>query len=226
MAHIHEVTDTGMHFKINAETRAITKDAKGSTMLAQGDHNSERFTFDLPRYVDGHDMSTCNVVEVHYINTDQKTKRQNVGVYQVDDLNVDADDESTVHCSWLVSQNATQYAGTLSFVIRFICTTEGNIDYVWNTTVYSGVFVGECICNSGAVVEEYADVLNVWRELLFGEAGLPVGIAALDFSNWKNGSFTETLEDGTVNTYNVGFNEDDEPVSITDADGKTLRVTW
>ena len=84
--HKHPVYDTDLHLLIDPITREITNES-GKTVIMQYDHNSERFTFEIPRYVDGHDMSLCNVVEFHYINTDANDKTiQNADVYQVDDL--------------------------------------------------------------------------------------------------------------------------------------------
>ena len=73
MSHIHSVYDGDTHFKIDPVTRQI-ENTSGKVILMQNDHNSERFTFEIPRTIDGHDMSQCNAVEVHYINIDAKDK--------------------------------------------------------------------------------------------------------------------------------------------------------
>mgnify|MGYP003300616203 CR=1 FL=1 len=160
MAHKHSVYDTDSHFMIDGMTRAVKNASQTKTILIQHDHNSERFTFEIPRYVDGHDMSVCNVVQVHYINIDAKTKEQTTGIYAVDDLQISPESEDVVICSWLVSGNATQYAGNLSFVIRFSCVADdGTIDYAWNTAMHSGVSVSTGIYNGDAIAEEYADIL-------------------------------------------------------------------
>lgn len=57
MAHKHPIYDTDPHFKIDGDTRVIINASDVKVALMQGDHNSERFTFEIPRYVDGHDMS-------------------------------------------------------------------------------------------------------------------------------------------------------------------------
>ena len=86
--HKHPVYDTDLHLIIDPSNRSI-KNESGKTVLMQNDHNSERFTFEIPRYVDGHDMSLCNVVEVHYNNIDSSDKSvQNAGIYPVLDLQV------------------------------------------------------------------------------------------------------------------------------------------
>lgn len=169
MAHKHSVYDTDNHFQIDGVTRAVKNASQTKTMLVQHDHNSERFTFELPRYIDGHDMSACNVVQVHYINIDSKTAKTeepltNSGVYEVDDLQISPAGDDVVICSWLISGNATQYVGNLPFVVRFACTSDdGTIDYAWNTAKHSNVFVTEGIYNGDVIAEEYADILAQWE---------------------------------------------------------------
>lgn len=171
MSHEHSLYDTDPHFKIDPDTRLITDLSNKGTTIVQNDHNSERFTFELPRMVDGHDMSQCNVVEVHYINIGG-TERHN-DVYQVDDLGLSPNDQNVVICSWLLSQNATSLSGTLNFVLRFMCTStdetgEAVVDYAWSTGIYTKILINPGIFNSDAIVEQYADVLEEWRQQLFG----------------------------------------------------------
>lgn len=166
MGHIHEVIDSNGHFKIDAETRIISNASGESVLLIQNDHNSERLTFELPRRIDEHDMSLCNRVEVHYINIGADGE-QIKGVYVVDDLATDID--TTVTCSWLISANATQLAGTLSFLIRFACLTGETIDYAWHTEVCNGITVSNGMNNGEAVVAEFHDVLEAWKQELFAE---------------------------------------------------------
>lgn len=165
MSHLHGVHDTDARFVINPVTRQIKNESSKKTTLIQYDHNSERFTFEVPRHIEGHDMSLCNKVEIHYINVDAKTKQEFKGVYMVDDLHI-ADDEDVVICSWLISGGATRLVGKLSFIVRYACI-EGNIStYSWNTAVAS-VDVSTGIDASAAVVADYSDVLEKWKAELF-----------------------------------------------------------
>ncbi len=59
------------------------------------------------------------------------------------------------------------YVGSLSFVIRFGCSTDGVVDYIWNTAVHSGIAISSSICNSETVVQDYTDILEQWRNELF-----------------------------------------------------------
>lgn len=180
MAHIHSVYDTDTHFVINAVTRDMKNASSTKTMVIQHDHDSERFTFELPRYIEGHDMATCNVVQVHYINIDSVTKEQNPGLYEVNDLQVSPEDDKVMICSWLISGHATKFVGSLNFLVRFACTADGDVQYAWNTAVFKGISVSEGINNSDVIVEEYEDILEQWREELFGEGGDVPNVTAAD----------------------------------------------
>ena len=167
MAHLHSIYDSDLHFVIDPVTRVITNQSENKNSVIQFDHNSERFTFELPRYIEEHDMLGCNRVEVHYVNIDSKTGNQSNGVYDVQDLQVSPHDENVAICSWLVSNNATQYAGTLSFVIRFACTSGDVVDYVWNTAMFKNYAVQNGLYNSDPIVAQYPDVLAEWYQSLF-----------------------------------------------------------
>lgn len=163
MGHNHPIHDADTHFSINAITRTIKNEASRKTLLIQHDHNSERFTFDLPRYIEGHDMSLCNKVEVHYINATTDGKKQRSGVYTVDDLQISPDDDSKVQCSWLISENATQLVGRLAFLLRFSCVEAGVITYAWNTAVFTALSISEGI-NAGEDIEaDYLDIIEQWK---------------------------------------------------------------
>lgn len=165
MAHKHNVHDSDARFKIDAVTRVIKNGSSGKTTLIQSDHNSERFTFEVPRFVDGHDLSLCNRVQVHYINIDSTDKTKiSKDVYDVADLKVSPESENVVTCSWLIDGKATMYAGTLHFSLKFKCVSDGgSVDYVWNTAIFSGISISTGIDNGEAIVGEYSDILEQWR---------------------------------------------------------------
>lgn len=162
MSHLHSIYDTDSHFPINAKTREITNQSTAKTALMQGDHNSERFTFEMPRYIEGHDMSLCDRVEIHYINIGGNKIDKSADVYLVGDVQISPEDENVVIFSWLISGNATKYAGILSFLVSFKCLTGDSIDYAWHTGIYSGITIGEGMNNGETVVAEYSDILETW----------------------------------------------------------------
>ena len=166
MPHIHNVTDSDNKFIIDGISRAIKNASTSKTTVMQFDHNSEVFTFEVQRYIEGHDMMLCNRVEVHYLNIDTVTKEEREGIYLVDDLAVSTDDETKLTCSWVISQNATGLVGSLNFLLRFICLTDDVIDYVWNTAIHSGIYVSKGIYNSDIVAEQYIDTIKAWENRL------------------------------------------------------------
>lgn len=166
MAHIHPLTDTDTHFIIDGTTRHVKNATETKAMLVQYDHNSERFTFDVPRYVDKHDLSLCNVVRVHYINIDKAKRTEHRGIYEVTDLRVCPDDDKIVECSWEISGQATQLVGALYFVVQFACMENDKIVYSWNTARHTGVTIAEGIDNGAETEEEYEDILTKWEKML------------------------------------------------------------
>ena len=166
LSHIHEVNDSDNKFIVDGISRAIKNTSASKTTVMQFDHNSEVFTFEIPRYIEGHDMMECNRVEVHYLNIDTSTKEENEGIYLVNDLKVNESDETKLNCSWVISQNATMLVGSLNFLLRFICLTDDVIDYVWNTSICSGIYVSKGIYNSEIVAEQYLDTIKAWENRL------------------------------------------------------------
>ena len=166
MPHSHQIYDSDKHFVIDPITRNITNNSSKITIM-QYDHNSERFTFEIPRVIEGHDMSLSDVVRVHFINIGSIKTNTNSGVYEVDDVNVSSDDPDTITFSWLISGASTKYNGSLNFAIRFYCLSdESVIEYSWGTNIYSGINVANSIDNSETIAEDYVDVLEQWKQSL------------------------------------------------------------
>lgn len=169
MAHLHNVYDSDIHFKLDLKTRLFLNESELKTLVAQGDHNSERFTFEIPRYIERHDMTLCNRIEIYYININSSTKETSQDVYIVDDMQVSPDDTNVVIFSWLLSNNATKYNGNLSFVIKFKCITNDVVDYQWSTLIYSKVQVCSSYDHAEQVITVYTDVLEKWKQELIDD---------------------------------------------------------
>ena len=115
-------------------------------------------------------MSLSNSVRVHYINIGISSKYTPVsGVYEVNDLQIDPENENLVTCSWTLTNNATQLEGTLNFIIRFSCLTGDTIDYSWSTAIYSGITVAKTIDSSDYVMTAIPDILEQWKASLKGD---------------------------------------------------------
>ena len=226
MAHIHEVIDSDKCFTIDPITRLIVNDAGNKkTQLIQNDHNSERFAFQLPRYIEGHDMSLSNKVEVHYINLDQSSNERSVGVYEVTDLALSEDNESVL-LSWLISNNATKYVGVLSFAICFKCMSDNVIDYSWNTAINSSIQIAKGMYNSEIITKDYIDVLEAWKEEFMSSIGLSGGcLRAIDPIG--TGSFSINRKEGsTIGQNSVALGQDcTASGSISHAEGHNTTAS-
>ena len=228
MAIRHGVTDTDKHFLIDPVTRTIVNES-GKLVLIQYDHNSERFTFECPRQVDDHDMSLCNRVEIHFINTGVGDFR-NTGVYEIDDLQVSSDNNNIVTCSWLISQNATQHVGKLHFVIRFACIAEdGTVEYAWNTAIYSDIVISKSIYNGEEFVQDYVDILELWKQDLYTN-GLRIASVEQTVTSTEDDGInvvTMTMVDESVETFQIKNGSKGSPgIDVThEWDGTVLKVT-
>jgi hypothetical protein len=169
MKHNFKIFDTDPFFMVDAVTRVIKNMSQSKVSIIQGDHNSERFTFQLPRYIEEHDMMESSKVEIHFINSGSG---QSKGVYTVDDLSINDEDTSTVKCSWLLSKATTSHSGKLAFKIRFVCFADDGVtvDYEWNTAPFTGISVGEGMdCSDAVTDEEYNDIIEQWKNDLKAE---------------------------------------------------------
>lgn len=184
MSHAHKIIDTDVSFMIDPVSRAITT-TSDKTILMQYDHNSERYTFQIPRFIEGHDVSLSDRVDIHYNNLSSNAADVNQNVYNVDDLIVEGDN---VYFTWLVSRNATMYAGSLNFIVSISCFDEdGNIVYNWHTDIYKNIRVSAGYDYSETTVEEYSDILQQWYYRLFGTGTSAVS----DIETAKTGAISD-----------------------------------
>lgn len=176
--HTHPVPDTDTYFVIDPITRRIENTNRKKTVIMQYDHNSERFTFELPRYIDGHDMLECNSVTVNVDNIEVVESvegeeavepRINSDAPDMTDLRIHPDDPEKVISSWLISRNSTQLAGILSFHIEYKCVDiDGNVVYEWSTDDYDEIEIRARKKNGEAAVAAHSDLLEQWRTRIFG----------------------------------------------------------
>lgn len=167
--HTHIVTDHDSYFVINPDTRVIENASRIDNVLMQFDHNSEVYTFELARYVEGHDMTLCNRVRVHFNNIDGTTLEENCDVAELYDLDICPDDENKVLCSWTITRQATQLVGTLNFLVQYECIDEnGDAVYEWHTDIYTDVEIKKTINNAEQAIVEYSNVLEQWYQRIFG----------------------------------------------------------
>lgn len=125
MAHDYSVIDDDNRFIIDGDTREITNLTGNRPSLMQFDHNCEILTFQMPRIMEGHDMSLCDEVKVLYRNTGSgtsvATRPVAADVEPINDMMIDEDGDSNIVFSWTIPEFATIYSGTLIFQFKFVC---------------------------------------------------------------------------------------------------------
>ena len=167
VVHSHNVADPDSHFVIDPDTRLISNLSNTPNKLMQNDHNSEIYTFEIPCIIEGHDMMNCNRVRLHYINIENGGKQQ---WDDVAELTLEAGGvNGTLISKWLIPRTATQYAGSLNFLLQFECVDDGgNVVYDWHTDVYKDVLIAPTFANYETVIIPYTNILEEWYQRLFG----------------------------------------------------------
>lgn len=157
----NRVTDSDTVFIIDPITRKIEA-TSDKLQLMQYDHDSEMYTFQAPRFIEGYDVSLCNKIEILYSNIDRKTKESFDDIYQITDVSVD---EELVTFEWLVSGFATRFAGSLNFLIRFAFAEEDSTySYLWHTDIFKGITILEGMNNSEAIVKQNPDIIDALQK--------------------------------------------------------------
>ncbi len=165
----HVIVDEDISFSINPVDRTITNNS-GKTVLVQYDHDSEEFTFEIPRYVDGHDMYKSTRITISYINQGKLQKEVSEGLYKAIKVRLNPTNPNKVLFSWLLSQNATRYIGSLNFAVRFACTTpDGVIEYQWGTKVCTGIQIVETMDNAPELVDDIIDIVAQWENKVLND---------------------------------------------------------
>ena len=158
----NRVIDSDSVFIIDPITRKIEA-TSDKLQLMQYDHNSEMYTFQVPRFIEGYDVSLCNKIEILYSNIDKKTKESFDDIYRITDVSVD---DERVTFEWLVSGFATRFAGSLYFLIRFAFAEEDSTySYLWHTDIFKNITILEGKNNSEAIVKQNPDIIDeLWSQ--------------------------------------------------------------
>lgn len=168
MPHTHPVIDGDGKYIIDPITRNIATPNSEKKILIQHDKNSERMTFECNRYVESHDLSLCDAVQVHYINLSSSGRQKSNGLYEVTDLVVDDTDATKIIFTWLISSDATEYEGTLEFLIKFACIDNDLVEtYSWHTNISKSIIIAPGIENSAIITSPLPDIIATWKEDIY-----------------------------------------------------------
>lgn len=168
MPHTHPVIDGDGKYIIDPITRNIATPNSEKKILIQHDNNSERMTFECNRYIESHDLSLCDTIQVHYINLSSSGRQKSNGLYEVTDLVVDDTDETKVNFTWLISSDATEYEGMLEFLIKFACIDNDLVEtYSWHTNINKSIIIAPGIENSAFITSPLPDIIATWKEDIY-----------------------------------------------------------
>ena len=154
--------DVTARLVIDPVTRTISpkyRNAK-SVYVAKGDHNSVVIAFEMPRYVDGNDMSN-STIQIHFVNIDKKTKAKSMGISDAVGIKTETDDitgDEIVVFGWRIPNTATRHAGVVSVGVTF--ERYENVDgeteesYSWSTAPFGKTFVHESMDFGSEVAEK------------------------------------------------------------------------
>lgn len=123
-------------------------------IAVQYDHNIETVTFDCPRYIDGHDVSTMQIY-VNYIRADGVR-----GSHLCTNVVVDEMDSEIIHFDWTVSGHVTYVDGHISFMVCIKeIDLEGNELVHWNSEINTDMYVSPGIKHLDMTMAKYPDVI-------------------------------------------------------------------
>lgn len=126
----HPVIDDDGVYVIDPGTREITyergadEDPFSEQVIIKGDYNSERLTFKIPKVIEGHDMSTCDIIRVHYIVTDSASAASDKAFCDIPATARFVTGNDHLTFTWLVDKRVTQFSGPVSFAIQFACSEQ------------------------------------------------------------------------------------------------------
>ena len=194
MARGHSIIDDDNRFIIDTETGAITNVSGNKPTLMQRNRNSEQFTFELPRTIEGHDVFDLDLVEIRFQNTGKGTSASlrltSADSYKVDYVDEDPKNPERAIITWLLGKNATVHAGTLSFQIWFECYAD---DFVWQTDIYSDVIIKPSLSVNEVISNNYPDALTELNRRVSELEEKSSPMPALTFTDDGDGNVTIML---------------------------------
>ena len=184
------------------DDRNITVPDQLKRLAVQYDHDIETVTFDCPRYWDEHDMSQMSVY-INYLRSD--TYR---ATYKVDNVTVDATDDSIMHFNWTISRNVSLVTGKIVFLVCVRKTDDdGNEVNHWNSELCKDCYVSEGLePDAEELKEAYPDIIEQWHDELINRA---------DSGDFNGVTFTPSIsDDGVLSWTNNGGLENPKSLKI------------
>lgn len=217
---------------IDNDLRTIKIPSSITNLGVEKDDEVLRLEFRMPRYLGETDLSTFSV-RINYLNANGQGD-----VYTVDDVKIVGDN---LTFSWLVGPTATAYKGDTKFnVCMKIVDSDSYIQKEYNTTIAT-LPVLEGLETEERLVEYYSDILEQWKNQLFGigdteEANLTAKSEEEQENIAQKGiEVLATIPEDYQTTYEMANNayrtranaivstEQGEVISLTDSSNDPLR---
>lgn len=123
------------------------------TIAYEGDVNSQKITFKLPRTHEGHDLADCSLKVIRWKNTNIKAEdSSNLKVINIDTTNIIVE--------WIVPPAAFVAAGNIEVAITFYDILNGSLAFSWNTAAFSGFKVEKTLSQVGKIPTNIAPAKN------------------------------------------------------------------
>ena len=213
------------YFSVNTAEKVVVKQSEWKITVAQYEQDATCLVFDMPRYIDGHDMLACNAKEVHYT-----TQNGGLGVYEIVDAALKKGSDKIITFSWYLSGIATENVGPISFVVRFAEIKNNdptNILFDWYTLSNNkDIEVIAGMNNGEPVIEPHVDILNQWRMALLADTIVSLKQIKTSTESLGENIWEATFKDGrkeqliVLNGYTpqagVDYNTPEEKAELVD----------
>lgn len=157
-----KTSNTDKTLVIDNDLRTIEIPSSVTNLGVESDDKVLRLNFRMPRYLGKTDLSIF-AIRINYLNASGEGD-----TYFVNDMEIVGDN---LTFSWLVGPNATAYKGDTQFnVCMKIVDSQGYIQKEYNTTIAT-LPVLEGLETEKGIVESYPDILEQWKNQLFGISG-------------------------------------------------------
>lgn len=108
--------------------------------------NARFFSFEMPRYSDGYDLTSFPTIQFYYVNA-KGTSGRSVAV------NVSCSTDA-IRFGWLLDAAVTAVPGKLMFEVQVLGTTEEGKPYVWRSVPCDVLYVAESLSSDEEVVPD------------------------------------------------------------------------
>ena len=166
---IHSIIkDTGAFFTIVPETREVTVPATHKVIGVVGDHLAEQLTFEIPKLIDGHDISGCARRFVEWANVEGE--RGSDQLVELTERPASARPEM-LYFTWTIRDRLAAAKGLVQFSLHFEDVDESGVRlYHWGTTVCKnceildsinhtlGAYKAIWVAGDTLVIEDYTPV--------------------------------------------------------------------